>query len=71
MAKSISPPPSPPHEVYLQNEAFSRVITRRDSYTYERNKFTNKIVTFMSYSNDMFRYMFKAEYVTLLSLRVS
>ncbi len=29
-----------------------------------------EIVTFMSYSNDMFHYMFKAEFVTLASLKV-
>ncbi len=27
------------------------------------------IVTFMWYSNDMFNYMFKAEFVTLVSLK--
>ncbi len=39
------------------------VSTRRDSLTYERNKLTKKIVTFMWCSNVMFRYVFKAEFV--------
>ncbi len=30
----------------------------------------NKTVTFMWYSNDMFHYMFKAEFVRLVSLKV-
>ncbi len=30
----------------------------------------NKPVTFMWYSNDMFHYVFKAEFVTLVSLKV-
>ncbi len=29
-----------------------------------------KIVTYAWYSNDMFRYMFKAKFVTLVSLKV-
>ncbi len=44
--------------------------TRRDFLIYKRNKSTNKIVTFAWSSNDMFHYMFKAEYVTLVSLKV-
>ena len=35
-----------------------------------RNKFTNKNVTFMWYSNDVFHYVFKAEFATLVSLKV-
>ena len=45
-------------------------LTRRDLNTYERNKFSFKIVTFMWYSNDMFLYVFKAEFVMLVSLKV-
>ncbi len=30
----------------------------------------NKIVTFMWYSYDMFRYMFKVEFITLVSLKL-
>ncbi len=45
-------------------------IFRRDLQTYERSKPTNKIVTFMWYCTDMFHYMSKAEFVTLVSLKV-
>ncbi len=39
--------------------------------TYEHNKFTEEIVTFsMWYSNGIFHYMFKAEFVTLVSKKV-
>ena len=44
---------------------------RRHFQTCKRNKFTKKIATFMWYSNDMFHYMFKAKFVTLVSLKVS
>ncbi len=47
-------------------------IIRRDFKTYKCNKFTKKkIATFtMWYSNDMFHHMLKAEFVTLVSLKV-
>ncbi len=41
------------------------LTTRRDFYTYERNKSSFKIVTFIWYSNDMFHNVF----VTLVSLK--
>ncbi len=44
--------------------------TRRDFKTYKRNRFVKKLVTFMWYSNDTFHCMFKAEFVTLVSLKV-
>ncbi len=40
---------------------------RWDFLTYKRNKFMKKIVKFVWYSNDMFHYVFKAEFVTLVS----
>ncbi len=43
---------------------------RRDFLTYERNKLTKNNVTFMFCSNDIFHYMLKAEYATLVSLKV-
>ena len=36
----------------------------------KRNKYTEKIVTFMWRSNDMLHYMFKAEFVTHASVKV-
>ncbi len=50
----------------------TRAITIPDGTfkTCKRNKFTKTIVTLTWYSNDLFHYMFKAEFVALVSLKV-
>ncbi len=55
----------------LKGTPFSGQVPDR---TFKLTSITNlrkkKIVTFMWYANDMFHYMFKAELVTLVSLKV-
>ncbi len=50
----------------------SKFITSEGTFKLTmRNKLAKNIVTFMWYSNNIFSYMFKAEFVTLVSLKGS